>query len=247
METNTDMQVVAPLWHQCVLILRNRIYNGFYEPGQPLNGENKLAAELGVSRITIRRALEYLASEGLVIRRQGRRTYVKPGLPSRARAATGFLEDLINLFQATRLAGYSIDESKPPSYVTDFFGSEDLIHIRRMRTMGGTPFSVADTYLPRNVAKRLDPTDLRRLQILEILESKLGASVKTAEQHIGAVGAPTDIAKFLGLRPGSPVMRLDLHYYSEDGLPIAYSRVYIHGDRHVYSVRLFRRPGLPGA
>lgn len=237
----------VPLWHQIAALLQNRIYDGTYPAGSPLPGELQLAKEFGVSRITIRRALDHLALQGLIVRRRGRQTTVAMSVQPRLRATTGFVEDLISLFQATQIADIEVSEESAPPHVLDFLGQERIVHIRRTRTRNGMPFSVSDTYLPIELGRVVDPEDLRRLQVLELLDYKLRVPVQEAEQSIRAMGAPPDVAARLGLHEGAPVMQMDLLYWSDGGRPVACSRVWIVGERYTYRARLFRRTRVGGA
>lgn len=236
----------VPLWQQLAALLRNKIYNGFYPSGTTFPGEARLAQEFGVSRITVRRALEELAAQGLIVRRQGKATLVAPNLEPRPQAATGFVEDLISLFQATQLTESQVEERPAPQHVQEFLGIPTVVHIRRIRHRKGHPFSVSDSYLPPELGSKLTPDDLLTLQILELLEFKLDAPVQEAEHHIRALGAPEDVARLMGLTSGSPVMCLELMYWTDDMRPVACSRVHIAGDQYTYRTRLYRRTSPRG-
>lgn len=234
----------VPVWYQVAALLRNRIYNGAYGAGQALPGELQLSREFGMSRVTIRRALAYLATEGLILRRQGRPSIVSHSIEQRPQAATGFVEDLITLFQATRLSSYSLENADPehlPAWVTQFLETSHVLHIRRIRSLNDLPFAVADSYLPAKLGRKLNPSDLRHYQLLELLDWRLRTPVHEAEQCMQATGASPDVANALAITAGAPVLRLDLFYRADAGRPLACSRVYIRGDRYVYRVRLFRR------
>ncbi len=236
----------VPLWQQVAALLRNRIYNGMYPSGGQFPGELQLAEEFGVSRITVRRALEELSGEGLLVRRRGKPTVVSSRVKPRPAAATGFVEDLISLFQATQLTGYRVEAVEAPGWVQRFLGRQVVTRVHRTRQRDGLPFSVSDSYLPVELGQRLDPADLRRLQVLELLDHKLGAPVEEAEQEIEAIGAPAEVAPELELQPGAPVLRIDLRYRTSGGEPVACSRVHVRGDRYTYRARLFRRSGARG-
>src|SRR3954469_16132549 len=75
----------VPLYFQIVNVLESRIYSGRYAPGALLGTEKALALEFGVSRITVQRALDSLARDGLVRRQRARGTFVSPTLRPRAR------------------------------------------------------------------------------------------------------------------------------------------------------------------
>lgn len=246
----TELQPIissVPVWYQVTALLRNRIYNGTYAAGQALPGELHLCREFNTSRITIRRALGQLVAEGLIVRRQGRHSIVSHSILQRPQAATGFVEDLMTLFQATQLTSYTIKHvgrADLPGWAAEFLGTSDVLHIRRTRSLNGIPFAVADSYLPAKLGQKLNPSDLEQYQMLELLDRKLGARVYEAEQCMKAVGAPPDVSAQLGVGPGTPIMRIDLYYRTHGGRPVATSRVHIRGDRYVYRVRLFRRTAV---
>src|SRR4026207_2087907 len=89
-------QRVIPLYYQVQHTISQRIGRGEYAPGTQLPSESEFSRELGVSRVTVREALRVLAQEGILVKIQGRGTFVadNPLIVPPSRSFTGFLEDL---------------------------------------------------------------------------------------------------------------------------------------------------------
>src|ERR1051326_2205359 len=97
-----------PRWYQIAVILRNRILNGRFAAGDRIPSEADLVKEFGVSRMTVRQALDRLANEHLIVRQQGIGTMVTQNIRSKPLALTGYLEDLLILFAQTQVVHVEI-------------------------------------------------------------------------------------------------------------------------------------------
>jgi len=121
-------QRVVPLYYQVQHTIAQRISRGEYPPGSQLPAESELSRELGVSRVTVREALRVLAQENVLVKVQGRGTFVadNPLIVQPSRNFTGFLEDLYD--QLERVSVKKIDIARIP--LTD--------ELRSLLRLGGT-------------------------------------------------------------------------------------------------------------
>ena len=96
---------MVPLYHRVYVVLLQRITGGSFPDGSPMPGEDELAAGFGVSRVTIRKAIERLEREGLVLRQRGRGTFPLPPRDGARQAQNRLLRDQISLAARTRARG----------------------------------------------------------------------------------------------------------------------------------------------
>ena len=199
-----------PLYYRTYLTLRDRIVNGDYDPQQPLPGEQQFAADLGVSRATLRRAFDLLAEEGLVERRQGKRTYPRVlGYEARRQrrnlelgsSVTGYK----NLFPGT--VEMDLQQVSPDSELRLQFGRRKLGRVIRVRTSAGKPYCFVVTYLPLTIAAKIDWPALGRTPVISAVESA-GYPFAKVEQVITATVADEQSAAALNVPLGSALLRI---------------------------------------
>jgi GntR family transcriptional regulator len=236
-----------PLHRQISRMLESRIINGLYAPGSVIPSEARLCEEFGTSRITVRQSLSGLVERGLLKRYRGRGTVVNESLqPVGQPASTGYLEDVLLFFAATRVAGCERQRIPASVEVAEQLGigtGSPVAVIVRWRTLGGEPFCISSTYLEPALADRITDADLARSTFIEMLEQDLGARLSGAHQVLSAANADEQLVRQLGLTPGAAVFCLTLVYYSADDKAVAFTRTSFRGDRYAHHVRLGRVPG----
>ena len=241
-----DGGLALPLYHQVARVLRQRIEDSVYPVGTRLQSEDEMAAEFEVSRATVRQAIIGLVMEGLVVRRQGRGTFVesrgKPVLKQRFR---GSLSDLINESHraTTRDIEVAHDATLPDAiakalHVPDGKGTV----VRRTRMMDGEPFSYTVTYLPSEIGKKAISIDgLRRTALMELL-LKHGVELQSATQSIRSQLADPGLCARIDVELGSPVLYVERLVNDDAGRPVEFVRSWYRGDRYEYTVTLVIDP-----
>lgn len=239
-----DARLVAvPLYRQVEEHLTRKIHEGAFPPGSLLPSDARLCAQYGVSRITVRHALDGLARSNLVRRQQGVGTRVLgPDNAVKQASLFGFIDDIhphLNL--------KLLDESRrvpPPTLARSMGLAENAacqcyVCINRA---GKEPLSYLEAYLPDDTARFVSPEDLSgKIPLARVVEMRTGKSFAFAEQTMGAVGAPPDVAKALALQVGHPVMRMERVYFATDGTVLDATEAHYHPQRYQYSVRLVPR------
>jgi GntR family transcriptional regulator len=193
------------------LSLRDEISNGTLAPGTRLAGENKLAAAFDVSRITVRRALEALAADGLIEKRTGSGSVVLPrngaGQPVAADFAT-LIPHLVEMDRTTTARLLSFAYAPPPVTVAaalGLAGSERVQTAVRVRYLDAQPFSHLTTHVPEDIAQNYGEADLATQPLFRLLE-RSGVSVASAHQSVTAALAVPDVAEALGVSVGAPLL-----------------------------------------
>jgi len=210
-----------PLYRQVHDLLRRRIAEGHWRADDPLPSENRLAAELGVSQGTVRKALDDLARENLVIRRQGRGTFV----------AAHSLERL--MFQFFMLRGDEGEGRLPQSRLLDcrrglaetseigrlaLAEGAMVLRIDRLRLLREQPSIVERIVVPDALFPRLgDGGDPVPNTLYDVYQRRFGVTVARALERLKAVAASPEEAGLLGIATGMPLLEIDRLAYDLDG------------------------------
>lgn len=235
----------TPLYHQIYLILRERIRTGVYPAGSLLPGEQELVKLLGVSRITVKRALSELAAGGFVTRHRGRGTTVT--FDAAAPVVKGSFE---NLLDSLRLMGLGTEVEllettvvKAPADVANLLGLESGAKVQRavrLRKIENKPFSYLVTHVPSDIASRFNAKDLSHKPMLELL-AKAGHEAVEADQWITATAADLKISRALGIASGAPLLEIRRIMRDRDGRGVEALHGFYRPDRFQHHMKLARR------
>lgn len=202
----------SPLYHQIYLIMRQRIVDGEFGTGGTLPSEQELAEFHGVSRITAKRALDELANDGLVVRERGRGTRVVEGRAGVkiSGQGTGAFDALLAMGGETEVTvkefGYGPAEDDVAAALGLPVGTTVQRSVR-VRSIGGDPFSHLTTYVPEDIGRRFEKSDLANTPLLALLE-RSGVTPATADQAVSATLADMVVADRLGIGVGAPLLRI---------------------------------------
>lgn len=214
--------------------------------GGRLPSEHALCAEFGVSRPTVRQALDVLTEEGCLVRRRGRGTFVAvPPAGVGSLRVIGSIEDMIALGDETRFKPVEHAIVTPPAEVARALRLEDRVTARVVRITGirhndAGPFQHVTVYLPEAVGRPLLDEDLSATSVIAAAERRLGIAVKFSEQVIAVARAPKAVADLLGVGRGTPLLHFRRTYFGESGEPIEFAVSYQSAERFPYRVMLYR-------
>lgn len=208
------------------LLLNEEILRGVHAPGSSLEGEHKLAVRLGVSRVTIRRALDAMARDGMITRRAGSGTVVQ------ARAAqppvladfTTLIPQLVEMDQKTTARLLSFSYGTAPTSVAEAMGLPEDGRVQtavRVRLAQDRPFSHLTTYVPEDIAINYTESDLATRPLFRLLE-RSGVRIERAHQSVSATLAAPDVAEALGLSVGAPLLALNRVVQDASGKGVEY-------------------------
>jgi GntR family transcriptional regulator len=223
------------------LLLRDEIARGDHPPGALLPGELRLADTHGVSRVTIRRALDALAADGLIDRRAGAGTTV-----AAAPAVKGVAADFATLMPqlermgATSARLLSFAYVAPPPLVSDALRNTDRMQRAvRVRMIEGQPFSHLTTHVPEHIAQNFSEADLATTPLFRLLE-RSGVRIDHAHQSISATLAPPDVAEVLDIAPGSALISLTRVVLDAEGRGVEHLAALYRPDRFRLDMTLNR-------
>jgi GntR family transcriptional regulator len=245
-----DVNAVAPLYRQVFLLLREEIRRGHYRAGDLLPGEQELTKLFGLSRITVKRALNELASQGLVARQRGRGTVVtyNPAAPVVIGSFENLLESLTLMGLSTVVELLSVREEPANPEISALLGLQPNARVQRatrLRKIEREPFSFLVTHVPSDVAAKFDSSALARRPLLQLLE-EAGHKAVEAEQWITAVAASLEVSQPLGLTPGAPLLRIVRVMRDQDGNGIEALEGFYRPERFQHHMKLTRRRSRSG-
>jgi GntR family transcriptional regulator len=237
-----------PLYHRLYVILRDRIASGTYPEGSVLPSEFELTEAFSVSRITAKRALDELATEGLVERVRGRGTTVTDraaallGAQPITASIDGLLENLTTIGRETSVEVIEFGYVPVPDFVRARLELEPNARAQRavrVRSLDGEPLSQSTTYVPERIGRAYGAKDLASTPIIDLIE-RAGVIVGTAEQSISATLADSLIASRLKVGVGAPLLLMKRCVKDTSGKPAQYIEILYRPDRFEYRMSLTR-------
>lgn len=241
-----------PKYHQIYLVLREQLHEGRFQGGLP--GELALMRQFGVARVTIRRALQELAGEGLITRERGRGTRaVAPGEVSHRRPRAGasavqtarlngLLENLISTSLNTTVRVLEVADVAASAEVAEALGLAPGTPVQkavRVRSTRDGPLSHITTWVPAALARGFGRRELARKPILLLLE-EAGVQLGGAQQRISARLADAQTAAHLGVAVGSALLAVRRLIHDEEGRPVQWLHGLYRPDRYEYQMQLSR-------
>ena len=243
-----------PKYHQIYLVLREQLHEGRFAEGLP--GELALMAQFNVARVTVRRALEQLSSEGLIARNPGRRTRaLPPVLAGEANGSgnsmeranlRGLLENLVTMGLHTSVKVIEVATITASTQVAEALQlqlGDPVQKAVRVRSTKEGPLSHITTYVPDTIARRFGRRELSKKPILVLLEES-GVKVGRAHQTISARLADNLIAQHLDVSVGSALLAVRRLIYDEDERPVQWLHGLYRPDRYTYEMQLSRVGGI---
>jgi DNA-binding GntR family transcriptional regulator len=211
--------------------LVEEISRGSLKRGAQLPTETELCSLHGVSRITVRRALDSLQKKGLIERIAGKGTFVS-GRNKIAEWQLDSIEDLVKLIADTRTAVPKIlrwEVVKPIAEAKRFLGlsSEKAYLMVAVRYMARKPIYIVESYLPLAIGDRIKLQDLSKATPVELYETRLDMPPQRVVEEISVSAATSICAGPLGMRVGAPVVLHTLEFHGPDG-PLQYVREWWH-------------------
>lgn len=232
--TDLDRTGPVPLYYQVSRRLEQAIRTGTIPSGARLENEIAVAERLGVSRPTVRRAIQELVDKGLLVRRRGIGTKVVQGQVSRPVELTSLYEDLQHGHHepSTEVLGYAMVPA--PAEVAaklNIAAGSSVLWIRRLRGSDGTPVAILENYLPSRFSD-LAEQDLNTHGLYQLLRGR-GVTIRIANQSIGARKATNDESDLLGETRGGPLLTMERTSFDDSGKAVEYGQ-------HCYRPELYR-------
>jgi GntR family transcriptional regulator len=232
-----DWDTSTPLYIQLANNLRQLISDGDMQIGDALPSERSLTEMTGASRVTIRKAIDQLIDEGLLLRRQGAGTYIAPQIEQSGEELTGFSADAVNrgesptsIWLVRSVALPTEDEAKH----LHIGMNDNVVRLGRVRLSNGEPLAIEHAVV--SAAFFVDPENIGN-SLYSALEKTGNRPVKGTQKLRASLATPTE-AGLLSTQEGSEVLRIERHTFLADGTPIEYTRSAYRGDKYVFVTEL---------
>jgi GntR family transcriptional regulator len=232
-----DEQAPAPLYRQLQRALREAISSRVLAPDDALPAEREFADELGVSRITVRKALDGLVGEGLLIRRQGAGTFVAARVEKNFSKLSSFTEDMISRGRAPHSAWLSRAEGQvtpEESLTLGLSPGAPVYRFHRIRYADGAPMALEYSTLP---AFCMPSPDFVEASLYEALE-KTGHRPVRALQRLRAVLFTDEQAELLGVASRDAGLLIERRGFLKDGRTVEVTQSYYRGDAYDFVAEL---------
>jgi GntR family transcriptional regulator len=229
----------SPLYRQIKALILQALESGEWRPGQVIPSEQELAARFSVSQGTVRKAIDEMAAENLLIRKQGKGTYVASHNDPRA------------LFRFLRLVPMDGDLTHPRSVPLDCWrakaGQEasrmlgiepgaPIIILRRLLKFGAKPVVIDEIYLPGEIFQGLSMEMLQdwNSSLYSLFETRFGLRMIRAQERIRAVAADRSTSDALKVPEGTPLLSVERVTYTYGDKPVEWRRGLYSTAEHFY-------------
>jgi GntR family transcriptional regulator len=235
-----------PLYVKIRESLREQIAEGEVRRGQKLPSEDELAAQFGVSRMTVRQAITELIEEGLLYRRHGVGTFVTfPHVERDHSRLTNFFESSNAKGIQARARVLEIEVIPARAKVAKalvLHEGEPVIRIKTLRFADDVPVTVHDAHIPHKLFADILKLDISTMEVQHLWElfEDCGYRVKDAVQKLEAREADEALAGLMEIEEGAPILYKERTVYADDGTPVEFTYCYNRGDRYSLTVKLTR-------
>ena len=231
----------SPRHEQISSWIRDQIEQKILGADDQLRSEKQLGQQFSVSRITVRRALQTLESEGLIYKRQGLGSFVQGSQVRQGLVPLDFVEEMTAAGLRAHSEVLLFEAEQPAKKVMRALGLTDgqkVVRLDRLRFGDGEPIAFDRTWLPAMYARLLDDSDLASETIYTILERDFDIPIKRGRFRIEAVNAPNDVAGHLNIPWGRALLVIERTSYSEKGQPVYFQQRYYRCDRVAYELEV---------
>ncbi len=234
-----DRSSPIPLYFQVAQELEKAISAGTLEPGAKLPNEISLADRLGLSRPTMRRAIQELVEKGLLVRKRGVGTQVVHGEVTRPVELTSLFDDLSRDHRSpktTLLVKELMPADDRVASELDLPARRSVLHLRRLRFSDGEPLAILENYLPEWLADIADE-DLETNGLYQLMRSR-GVNFRVAKQRIGARSATAAECQLLQEKRNSPLLTMDRATYDDSGRTVEWGHHVYRASQYSFQVTL---------
>jgi len=234
-----DAPTFSPLYRQIKALILQALEAGEWRPGQAIPSEQELAARFSVSQGTVRKAIDEMAADNLLVRKQGKGTYVASHNDPRA------------LFRFLRLVPIDGDLSHPQSVPLDCWrakaGQEasrmlgiepgaPIIIVRRLLKFANKPVVIDEIYLSGEIFQGLTAEVLQGWNgsLYSLFETRFGLRMIRAQERIRAVAADRNASEALKVAEGTPLLSVERVTYTYGDKPVEWRRGLYSTAEHFY-------------
>ena len=239
MSSDPSGPAFSPLYQQIKLLITRSLQDGEWKPGEAIPAETELAARYRVSQGTVRKAIDELATENLVVRRQGKGTFVATHAEEQIQYR--FLRLAPDDARPRGMERHFIECKRmrapaPVARMLELNGTEGAIMVRRTLAQDDRPVVLDEIWLPALMFKGLTAERLADYvgPMYGLFETEFGVRMIRAEEKIRAVAADAATAALLDVAAGTPLLSVERLSYTYGDKPVELRRGLYRTDSHHY-------------
>ena len=233
----------SPLYRQIKRLIMQSLESGEWRPGEAIPSEIELAVRYKVSQGTVRKAIDELAAENYLLRRQGKGTFV--ATHDEARAQFRFLRLMPDEGEQEWPISRLLDckrarASVEVAHLLELKAGDGVVILRRVLSFADEPTVFEQIHLPGTLFKNLDAAIFNEYKgsMYKLFETEFGTRMIRAEEKIRAVAADATVAELLRVPSGAPLLCVERVAFSYGDKPVEFRRGYYRTDRHYYANEL---------
>jgi len=238
-----DKTSPVPYYYQLEQLLREKIENGEWQPGDLLPSEAELCSNFKVSRTVVRQALNKLCQDGLIFKQKGRGTFV-----AQPKIQEKFVQSTYGFYQEMKEKGLEVESKvlkhklvEPSLKIQSLLNlseGQKVVETFRLRWVNKELIMFTTTYVRSDLCPGLEKEDLTNRSLYQLLWEKYGLKIYYGHRTLEAVAASKYEADILKVPRGSPLIYLESVSYLKDGTPIEYFEAWHRGDRCKFAIEL---------
>jgi GntR family transcriptional regulator len=238
-QTAVESPTFSPLYRQIKRLILQALDNGEWRPGEAIPSEVELAGRFSVSQGTVRKAIDEMAAENLLVRRQGKGTFVASHNDPRAFFRFLRLVPLaggIETSKSTPLECWRAKAGVEAARVLGVKVSDPIIIVRRLLEFSDKPVVVDEIYLPGEIFSGLTLEMLKEFKgsLYSLFEVKFGVRMIRAEERLRAVAADRSSAELLRVAEASPLLSVERISFTYGDRPVEWRRGLYSTAEHCY-------------
>jgi GntR family transcriptional regulator len=225
-----------PYYYQLYEILRAKILNLEWRPGDMIPSESELVEKYDLSRTTVRQSLDMLVNEGLISRQRGRGSFVSnPTIEHGLSRIISFTEDMRQREMEPHTVVLTSELIPAPNEIAEALRlspGEEVTHLERLRLADSEPMSIEAAYLIHRLCPGVLKYDYSLRSLRQTLSSEYNIQLVYARQKIRATTATRVQAQKLSVAPGTALLFIERISYTDQKLPVEFLHIYYRGDRY---------------
>jgi DNA-binding GntR family transcriptional regulator len=236
-----DRSSPTPLYYQLAQAIEGAISSGGLPSGSRLENEVLLAQRYGLSRPTVRRAVQELVDKGLLVRKRGVGTQVIQPHVRRSVELTSLYDDLARAGESPTTDVLSLERIAAPPDIAeelDLAAGGEIVVVRRLRRSNGEPLALMTNHLPGRFHPTID--DLAARGLYQYLRTQ-GVHLRVAHQRIGARLARAEEARLLDEPPRSALLTMQRTAFDDQGIAVEHGRHVYRASRYDFETTLVGR------
>ena len=233
-----------PLYFMVEQDIKEKIASGVYKEGDLLPTEKAMCEQYDVSRVTVRRAIDELIEEGVLVRSFGKTAAVgTSSIPRNLNRLNGLFEELES--QGVKCSSYVLSHKivqadEALAKKMECPEKEELLRLERLRYADGVPLCYQSIYLPNRFCRQVDVQALANHSLYHMLENRCGVHLSYARQSICAALSSYRIAALLELEEQTPMLKVIRNAYTDQEECVEYSESYYVSKRYSLTMILRR-------